>query len=257
MTFYEILSSFFFYGFAGWCAEVAFAAVRQRKFVNRGFLNGPICPIYGIGVSLIITLLDGCKDQMIILYLVSTVLVTLLEWVTGVLLEKMFHHRWWDYSEMPLNIGGYVCPLFSAVWGIACVIVVRFLHPLIARCIAWIPKWIGVTFLILFCVTLFADIYVTVNGIFKLNRRLERMEDIAKDLRKLSDQIGENIYQNMMEGREKQEKLKEMKEKYRVLLEKPSRINRRLLRAFPKLQSRCYENALEELRKYLEGRRPF
>ncbi len=157
---------------------------------------------------------------------------------------------------MPLNIGGYVCPLFSAVWGIACVIVVRFLHPLIRLGISWIPVWIGSLFLTVFVLALGIDLYVTVTGIFRLNRRLERMEAVAEELKKISDQIGENIYQNMMEGREKQEKLKELKEKYRALLQKPSRMNRRLLKAFPKLKSRRYEKALEELRKYLEGRLP-
>lgn len=254
MAIYDILFSFFFYGFAGWCAEVAFAAVRQGKFINRGFLNGPICPIYGVGVTLIATILDFCKDNFILLYLASTVLVTFLEWATGFCLEKIFRHRWWDYSNMPLNIGGYVCPLFSAVWGIACVIVVRFLHPLIRLCISWIPVWIGVLFLTVFILTLGIDLYVTVTGIFRLNRRLERMEAVAEDLKRFSDQIGENIYQNMMEGREKQEKLKELKEKYKTLLQKPSRINRRLLKAFPKLQSRRHEKALNELRKYIEER---
>ena len=102
-----------------------------------------------------------------------------------------------------------------------------------------------------------ADLYVTVAGIFKFNRRLERMEALAGDLRKVSNQIGENIYQNMMEGKEKQEKLKEAKEKYKALLEKSSKFDRRLLKAFPKLRSERYEKALEELRKYLEEHRRF
>lgn len=254
MAVYDILSSFFFYGFAGWCAEVAFAAVRQGKFVNRGFLNGPICPIYGVGVTIIVTALDSCQKNFVSLYLASTILATFLEWVTGFFLEKLFHHKWWDYSNMPLNIGGYVCPLFSAVWGIACVIVVRILHPMIRTCISWIPRWMSILLLTAFMLTLIIDLYVTVAGILQLNRRLERLETAAEDLKRLSDQIGENIYQNMMEGREKQEKLKELKEKYKTLLQKPSRINRRLLKAFPKLQSRRHEKALNELRKYMEER---
>lgn len=257
MTVYHTIWNFFFYGFVGWCAEVAFAAVRQGKFVNRGFLNGPICPIYGIGVSLIIALLDGYKENLVLLYLASAVLVTLLEWITGFLLEKLFHHRWWDYSGMPFNIGGYVCPLFSMIWGLACVIVVHFLHPPIRRCISWLPKWIGVLLLIVLGLVLLADLYVTVAGIFKFNRRLERMEALAGDLRKVFNQIGENIYQNMMEGKEKQEKLKEAKEKYKALLEKSSKFDRRLLKAFPKLRSERHEKALEELRKYLEEHRRF
>lgn len=119
MTYYDILFSFFIYGFLGWCSEVAFAAFKQHSFVNRGFLNGPICPIYGIGVTVVVASLQPYVGNLILLYITSTILVTFLEWLTGFLLEKMFHHRWWDYSEMPLNIGGYVCPLFSAIWGVS------------------------------------------------------------------------------------------------------------------------------------------
>lgn len=104
MTYYDILFSFFIYGFLGWCSEVAFAAFKQHSFVNRGFLNGPICPIYGIGVTVVVASLQPYVGNLILLYITSTILVTFLEWLTGFLLEKMFHHRWWDYSEMPLNI---------------------------------------------------------------------------------------------------------------------------------------------------------
>ena len=108
MYIYFVVLYFFIYGFLGWCTEVAYAAVKEGKFVNRGFLNGPICPIYGIGVSTVIHFLQPVADQWILLYILSTILVTLLEGATGFLLEKLFHHRWWDYSEIPLNIGGYV-----------------------------------------------------------------------------------------------------------------------------------------------------
>ena len=100
MTYYDILFSFFIYGFLGWCSEVAFAAFKQHSFVNRGFLNGPICPIYGIGVTVVVASLQPYVGNLILLYITSTILVTFLEWLTGFLLEKMFHHRWWDYSEM-------------------------------------------------------------------------------------------------------------------------------------------------------------
>lgn len=205
---YELLLNFFVYGFLGWCTEVAFAAAKERKFVNRGFLNGPICPIYGIGVTVVVTVLMPYKDQIIPLYLWSVLLVTVLEGLTGYLLEKLFHHRWWDYTGMPFNIGGHVCLLFSVIWGVACVAIVHFVHPVITKILSFLPVWLGGLLLAAFCFVLAADLYVTVTGILKFNRRLARMEEIAQELHRISDQLGENIYRNTMEGIEFQERVK-------------------------------------------------
>lgn len=100
---YYLILYFFVYGFLGWCTEVAFAACKERKFVNRGFLNGPICPIYGIGVGIVVQFLTPYKENLVLLYIASVVMVTALEWVTGFILEKIFHNKWWDYSKMPLE----------------------------------------------------------------------------------------------------------------------------------------------------------
>ena len=101
MSIYFILLYFFVYGFLGWCTEVGFAAFKTHHFVNRGFLNGPICPIYGVGVTAVITVLTPYKSDIIVLYILSVVLVTVLEGVTGWAMDKIFHNKWWDYSDMP------------------------------------------------------------------------------------------------------------------------------------------------------------
>ena len=111
--FYYFVQFFFIYGFLGWCTEVAFAAWKERTFVNRGFLNGPICPIYGFGVCSVVYLLKPFESNFILLYISSVILVSALEWLTGFLLEKLFHHKWWDYSNEPFNIKGYICLRFS------------------------------------------------------------------------------------------------------------------------------------------------
>lgn len=217
MSTYDILMSFFTYAFLGWCTEVAFAAAKQRQFVNRGFLNGPVCPIYGVGVTVVIALLVQFSDHIVFLYITSTILVTFLEWLTGLVLEKLFHHRWWDYSQMPLNIGGYVCLLFSLIWGVVCVAIVKLVHPLLYDLMMFVPHWLGVSLLVVFSALLLADIYVTASGILKWNKRLEKLDELAKELHNISDQIGENIYENMMTGLELQEKgqvrVAELKEK--------------------------------------------
>ncbi len=253
LTIYYIFINFFLYSFIGWCAEVAFAALKERKFVNRGFLNGPLCPVYGLGVTAVVMLMHPFKEQLFLLYILSAILVTVLEWLTGFLLEVLFHHKWWDYSGMPLNLNGYVCLPFSLLWGAACVFIVKILHPLIFKAYSFIPLWIGIVILIICGIELVADLCVTVSGILKINKKLEMMEEIAAELHRLSDQMGENIYQNVMEGVERQEALKKKREeyqqKYAHYLEHSSQTGRRMLRAFPKMQSKLHHEIWEELRE--------
>lgn len=209
MQFYYFALYFFVYGFAGWCTEVGYAATQQGKFVNRGFLNGPICPVYGIGVGMVVQFLTPVEDHLILLYLASTLLVTLIEGITGYLMDKIFHHKWWDYSNIPFNIGGYVCLRFSLIWGVACVVIVKGIHPLIHRVLSFLPVLLGAILVVILGIILFADLYVTASGILKMNRRLEAMEKIAAELRELSDKVGENIYENVMDTMEFHEEKKE------------------------------------------------
>lgn len=274
MRIYEGLLYFFIYGILGWCAEVAFAAVKERRFVNRGFLNGPICPIYGVGVVMVVVFLEPFEDQWLLLYLASAVLVTLIEGMTGYVLDKLFHHKWWDYSELPLNIGGYVCLLFSVVWGVACVVIVKAVHLLVGDLCALIPLGAGILILSVLSAALAADLTVTVGGILRWNRQLDAMEKIAADLRELSGKMGENIYENVMDTMELREKVDaaveekrqrlaeqrqllaetkeqaaELRRKYKELAERSLRTGRHMLRAFPKLQSRRHKEILEQIRE--------
>lgn len=206
---YFIALYFFVYGFLGWCTEVAFAAWKEHRFVNRGFLNGPICPVYGIGVTLVVHFLSPYRSNLIILYITSTILVTALEWLTGFILERVFHNKWWDYSNMPLNLNGYVCLLFSLIWGVACVLIVDFIHPVIHKLLLYIPVIVGVIILIILGIGMFADLYVTASGILKMNKRLAAMQEIADELHEISDKIGENIYKNTIAAMETQDAIKD------------------------------------------------
>lgn len=284
MDIYRLIVYFFIYGFAGWCVEVAFASVKGRKFVNRGFLNGPICPVYGVGVGAVVTLLKPWEDHLLLLYVASVVLVTFIEWITGYAMDKIFHHKWWDYSDMPLNIGGYVCLLFSLVWGIACVVIMKVIHPLTEKLTEIVPFPLGTTLCIIFTAVLAVDIAVTSAGILKLNKRMDAMEKIAEELHEISDKMGINIHENVMDAVEKLEKLEdkkeefrekyedfydlgedikedmrirfdEMKKRYDELAAASTHVSRRLIKAFPKMESRRHREILNELRERLEKRR--
>lgn len=208
-NFYELVWIFIIYAFIGWCTEVSYAALDTGKFVNRGFLNGPYCPIYGCGVVIVVAILTPLRESLLILFVGSLVLTTALEFVTGYILEKVFHNKWWDYSDKPFNVKGYICLKFSILWGLACTFIMDVLHPLIYKAITWIPFIPGVVLLsILMCVFL-VDCCITVSTILKFNKRLKIMDEMAASIHKLSDEIGENIYENVTGVIEKSEEFQE------------------------------------------------
>lgn len=223
---------FFLYAFLGWCCEVVFAAVRQGRFVNRGFLCGPLCPIYGCGLIAVTAMLAPLGQNWLLILPVSAVLTTLIELIAGFLMEKLFHHRWWDYSKMPLNIGGYVCLPFSLIWGVACALIVRFVHPLTLRLIARIPHGLGTVLLLSFALLFVVDLVVTVLSIAKLNRRLAELDAARRRLRTVSDTLGAGLAEGAI-----------------LIKQRLDARERRLLSAFPHMHSLRYAEALDALRE--------
>lgn len=208
-NFYELVWIFIIYAFIGWCAEVSFAAVDSGKFVNRGFLNGPYCPIYGCGVVIVVAVLTPIKESLFILFLGSMLLTTVLEFLTGFILEKVFHNKWWDYSDKPFNIMGYVCLKFSILWGLACTFIMKVLHPSIYKFITIIPHVLGIILLSIIMTAFFIDLGVTVSTILKFNKRLKLMDEVAQKMHQLSDEIGENIYEGVTTVKEKSEEVQD------------------------------------------------
>ena len=205
-NFYELVWIFIIYAFIGWCTEVSYAALDTGKFVNRGFLNGPYCPIYGCGVVIVVAILTPLKENLLILFAGSFLLTSVLEYITGYILEKVFHNKWWDYSDKPFNIKGYVCLKFSIYWGLACTFIMDIIHPIIYAAIRFIPFVPGVVLLSIIMCVFAADCIITVTTILKFNKRLKVMDEMAASIHRLSDEIGENIYENVTDVIEKSEK---------------------------------------------------
>ncbi len=200
---YHALWVFFIYAFLGWCTEVSYAATKTGKFVNRGFLNGPWCPIYGFGVVIVLAFLEPLKDNLFLLFLGSVVLTSALEWLTGFLLEKLFAQRWWDYSNEPFNLSGYICLRFSLAWGFACLFVVKLLHPTVLLFIRLIPHLVGLVLLGILMVVMAIDLAATVSAIAKLNRRLALIDELAGRIREASNDFGEDLAERVLDAAEK------------------------------------------------------
>lgn len=244
---------FIIYAFLGWCVEVAYAAFVKGEFVNRGFLSGPVCPIYGFGMVIIITLLSPLKDNIFILFLSSMILTSLLEFITGYILEKVFHEKWWDYSDSPFNLKGYICLSFSILWGLACVFVIDLIHPMISGVISIMPRVLGIVLLSVLGAVMLADATLTVSAILKLKRTASLVDELEKHMRKLSDGIGEKISDGVIIAMEKrpeiEEKFEKMQAKYKAVTEQ--HVGRRILRAYPNLSKIKRSESLERIHKMI------
>lgn len=257
---YQAAWIFLIYAFLGWCSEVAFAAVNKGKFVNRGFLNGPVCPIYGFGMLIVVTALWGLKGNLILLFLGSAALTTALEFVTGFVLEKFFHDKWWDYSDMPFNIKGYICLKFTVLWGLAATFIVGAVHRFVYMLIVKMPTVPGIILLAVFAAAFVADFAITVTELAKMPKKLGALLEAEKALRAISDKIGENISDTTIAAKEKgseiavenKPKIDELKAEYEkkkqefsAAFEKRNFVHRRIVKAFPNLKNGRYSAVYE------------
>ena len=142
MDLYTLVFLFFIYSVLGWIAEEVFVLLKQGQLVNRGFLKGPLCPIYGFGMITIIICLSPIKEHLVLLFIGSALLTTALELITGFVLEKIFHTKWWDYSDLHFNFKGYICLSVTVAWGFFSLLLVYVLHPPMERLLLWIPQWL-------------------------------------------------------------------------------------------------------------------
>ena len=180
---YHILAFFLIYSCLGWCLEVVYAAATTGQLVNRGFLNGPVCPIYGFGMILVLFFLTPLEDSLLLLYLGGVLLPSALELVGGWVLYKLYRTRWWDYSDMPFNIGGYICLEFSLLWGVGALLMVKAVHPAIAALVDIVPPLVGFILMCLLYAVYAADVVATGISASDLARELDaRVAERTKEL---------------------------------------------------------------------------
>jgi uncharacterized membrane protein len=287
--FYELFMFFFIYGFVGWCLEVCYHAVETGKWSNRGFLNGALCPIYGIGVVAILYLLQPISEFGPLLFVGGVVLCSAIELMTGYVMEKIFHQRWWDYSSERFNLKGYICLKFSLYWGIGVVFIVKLVHPTIERFVGWIPYEVGVVVLIFALLILAVDVVDTFRTVIGINKELETIHEAAATIRKVSDGISEKLFEGTIKAVEEKAELDQKIQGSREELEQKLQSNReelelqmalgraeleskaevlkdmaedmarklkrgqaRMLRAFPNMRSTRYESDMATVRELIE-----
>lgn len=212
---YNMIYYFIIYSFLGWIVESVFKSILFKKPVNSGFLHGPFIPIYGVGAVLVIMFFTPFIDNMLLVFILGFVFMTLMEYIVGTAMEKMFNTSWWDYSENFCNIKGKVCLENSIYWGLLSVFLLKVLHPQVSGIVFKIPQDIGQIGIVVFVIYFFADYIITLVGVLNLQRKVKAF----------LDQI------EFTNGKS----LEETKQDLVQLKEKILKRSKRLLRIYPKL----------------------
>ena len=249
---------FVLYSFIGWIYESILVSVMERRLVNRGFLDGPLCPIYGAGAALAIALLHNMHNPITI-FLISAIGASVLEYVTSWAMEKMFHARWWDYSDYRFNLQGRICLLGALVFGIAGVAIIDIIQPQVAIWTMMIPLPVVHWLCSIFTILIIIDTSVTVMGIVDLGESLSAFGDaIQSYAEKAGDswQWGRDAFVDKVRGwsESSQEIISKIQNSAMSML---NRQQRRMISAFPHMkstESTKYSKIMETVREMLRRR---
>lgn len=173
---YDLLIYYVIYSFLGWCSEIVYAYKNQRKFINRGFLYGPLCPIYGACVLAVISIINNFHTNIFIMLIIATLLTSFVEYFTGFILEKLFKTKYWDYTEDPFNLHGRICLHFSIMWGAVSLIILKIVHPFIASIVTALPVDLRITISIVLLFLLILDLAKTLSSLVSLKNVLYHLQ---------------------------------------------------------------------------------
>lgn len=197
---------FFIYCFIGWIWESCYVSVENKKWVNRGFLRGPMLPIYGFGAIIILVATIPVKENLILVFIFGMIAATLLEYFTGVIMEKIFHVMYWDYSDEAFNFQGHICLLCSLAWGAFSILMIKVIHPPIEYIVFMIPDII-IEIIDLFILVLFTiDTVQSVNDAMDLKDTLARLtegNETVKHIKKRLEVMAAFINEDVKEIEEK------------------------------------------------------
>ncbi len=285
----DIFLLFVGYSFLGWLMEVIYAYYKHHKFVNRGFLAGPFCPIYGFGVVMLYIAVHNILNQdamknpyyILVVFFFSAVITTLIEWIVGALLFYFFKTRWWDYSAQKFNLKGYICLRFSIYWGIVGTLVIYFILPVSTHIIQSLPVLVKEIVILISLIYFVIDGSLTMRSLVDFRRLLFELENEANNLRqskrKLINEMRDSFevfkkpiekldaLQNYYSAEIKDivndlidhDKLINVRTKFNILnnQKKYEQLIRkirysRLFRAFPDMTSKRFSELLKELRRH-------
>lgn len=231
-TFIQWLLFFFIYCFLGWVWESCYVSAKNREWINRGFLHGPMLPIYGSGAIIVLICTIGVRDQIVLTFLFGMIGATILEYVTGACMERLFRVRYWDYSHMPLNLKGYICLPVSLGWGVFSVLLMRVIHVPIENLVLQIPERI-VEVVSVVCSSAFAvDFTLSFSEAMDLRDMLIRLSDSNEKIQRLQKRlevVSAFAEDGLMQYQMKREERKMSRKEFLERMIERQRENRRMM----------------------------
>lgn len=250
---HEAILFFFIYSFLGWICESIYCSIGNKKIVNRGVLNGPICPVYGFGALITIFFLKNFQGNIMLLFIFGVLITSTLEYITGFVLEKLFSTTWWDYSNKPFNIKGRVCLKNSILFGVMSVVLIEIIHKNICNIVVYISDLLLAIIIIGILVCFLIDLSFTLLSLNKLNHKLKFMDEILLELSKLNINIEKFDEENIKRLFE-HIKNKNIVNKIESIKEK-SIYQRRIIKAFPNMKHKFKQDRLVSLKQIIKDKK--
>lgn len=254
------LMCFYIYCLIGWCWESAYVSLKQKRWINRGFMRGPFLPIYGSGAVMMLVVSEPFYGNVCLTYVAGMIGATILELVTGIAMEMLFKVRYWDYSSKKCNFKGYICLGSSLTWGVFTVLMTSFLHKPIDHFLLWLPQTVMFWAVLALTAAVGTDFVISFIGAMNLSSMLQKMENVKEELSVIQKRIDAVIaFVDIKPDAEAAgQKLDEMKdamneaiEKLRSLREGRKMNYRRRILVNPTMVSQKYKNALEDVKQFI------
>lgn len=283
-TWYQWLSFFFIYCFIGWCFESTYVSIRKKHFVNRGFLHIPMLPIYGSGAIILLFVSIPVENNYFLMFILGMAAATLLEYVTGAVMEALFKVKYWDYSNQKFNYKGYICLSSSITWGFFAIILTKIIHRPIESVVLDLDKNMNMVIVIVVSSIFVADVIVSTHAAWDIRKVIEKMtllkeelEGLEESLKQLSaenkvrlesfkeeskerlEEFKENVKEHSEKLKERAgtpnkskesiaERIKDLKEEYKGTINRINFFNSSLIKGNPSASSKHFREAYEDLK---------
>ncbi|MCR5256490.1 MAG: hypothetical protein K6D96_11310 [Acetatifactor sp.] len=204
---------FYFYCFFGWCFESTYVSIKEKKFVNRGFMRGPFLPIYGSGGIMMLVVSMPFSDNVPLTYVAGCIGATILEYITGVTMEKLFKVRYWDYSNQKFNFQGHICLSSTIAWGFLTILMTRVVHPFFSSFVMKIPDVVLTVVTVILTVVIAADFAMAFRTALDIRNILVKMEETKDEMRLIRRRLDVYIALTNADMEQRKEELYRLLEK--------------------------------------------
>ena len=229
--FIESYCMFFIYSFLGWNLEVIYYGVTEERFINRGFLSGPICPVYGLAFYAAVWIFAPLANNFFVIFFGMATACTVVELIAGEILYHTFHMRWWDSSDYKFNYKGYICLRFYIYWGIAASFGIYVLHPAVLTLVNHMALPLKAFLLVVFTLLMVTDTIVTIATIIGFQKKVKAFTMLSSGMKIVSDKIGSGVYGTVDTIVTVSEPTKKHYDEYRKLIAENRRVEKEMIAA--------------------------